>query len=85
MRATTPSSPTWATTVRNWARRFDPNSYIVLSEAMNHHDVGRGRGGVETALKSVPIPVTVAGIVSDRLYPLALQEQLANCSPTRSP
>ena len=25
------------------ARRFDPNSYIVLSEAMNHHDVGRGR------------------------------------------
>ena len=26
--------------------RFDPNSYIVLSEAMNHHDLGRGRGGV---------------------------------------
>ncbi len=24
------------------ARRFDPNSYVVLSEAMNHHDVGRG-------------------------------------------
>ena len=27
------------------AERFDPNSYIILSEAMNHHDVGRGRGG----------------------------------------
>ena len=31
-------------------RRFDPNSYIVLSEAMNRHDVGRGRGGVARAL-----------------------------------
>ena len=27
------------------ARRFDPNSYVVLTEAMNSHDVGRGRGG----------------------------------------
>jgi len=26
------------------AGRFDPNSYIVLSEAMNSHDVGRGHG-----------------------------------------
>ena len=32
------------------AERFDPNSYIVLSEAMNHHDVGRGRGGIGAAL-----------------------------------
>ena len=27
------------------ARRFDPNCYVVLTEAMNSHDVGRGRGG----------------------------------------
>ena len=25
-------------------RRFDANSYVVLSEAMNHHDVGPGPG-----------------------------------------
>jgi len=31
-------------------RRFDANTYIVLSEAMNHHDVGRGRGGIAEAL-----------------------------------
>jgi len=66
-------------------RRFDPNSYIVLSEAMNHHDVGRGRGGVETALRSVHVPVTVAGILSDRLYPLELQEQLVKLLPNSSP
>src|SRR3954451_24024232 len=28
------------------AARFDPGSYVVLTEAMNSHDVGRGRGGV---------------------------------------
>ena len=31
-------------------RRFDANTYIVLSQAMNHHDVGRGRGGIAAAL-----------------------------------
>ena len=28
------------------ARRFDAGSYVVLTEAMNSHDVGRDRGGV---------------------------------------
>ncbi len=34
------------------ADRFDANTYIVLSRAMNHHDVGRGRGGIQAALGS---------------------------------
>jgi homoserine O-acetyltransferase/O-succinyltransferase len=63
-------------------RRFDANTYIVLSEAMNHHDVGRGRGGVATALSQVTADVTVAGMSSDRLYPLRLQIELADLMPT---
>ncbi len=63
------------------AGRFDPNSYIVLSEAMNSHDVGRGRGGVGRALAGVRARVTVAGITTDRLYPLALQQELAAALP----
>jgi homoserine O-acetyltransferase/O-succinyltransferase len=63
------------------AGRFDPNSYVVLSEAMNHHDVGRGRGGIARALRRVRSEVTVAGIASDRLYPLALQHELAQLIP----
>lgn len=63
-------------------RRFDANSYIVLSEAMNHHDVGRGRGGVTAALDRVAAEVTLAGISSDRLYPLRLQHELAALVPT---
>jgi homoserine O-acetyltransferase len=63
------------------ARRFDANSYVVLSQAMNNHDVGRGRGGVGTALGSITTPVTLAGISSDRLYPLRLQEELRALVP----
>lgn len=63
------------------ARRFDANSYIVLSEAMNHHDVGRGRGGVAAALGRVRTGVAVAGIDSDRLYPLRLQRELVALVP----
>jgi homoserine O-acetyltransferase len=63
------------------AQRFDANSYIVLSEAMNHHDVGRGRGGVARALAGVRAQTTVAGIDSDRLYPLELQHELARLLP----
>ncbi len=63
------------------ARRFDPNSYLVLSEAMNSHDVGRGRGGLTAALARVTAHVEVAGIDSDRLYPIALQNELARLLP----
>ena len=35
------------------APRFDANTYIVLSQAMNHHDVGRGRGGIAAALARI--------------------------------
>jgi homoserine O-acetyltransferase len=57
--------------------RFDANSYLVLSEAMNHYDLGRGYGGAQAALSRVRARVTVAGISSDRLYPLRLQWELA--------
>ncbi|MGP8060197.1 MAG: homoserine O-acetyltransferase MetX [Acidimicrobiales bacterium] len=67
------------------AERFDPNSYIVLTEAMNHHDVGRGRGGVARALAGVRAEVTVAAIDSDRLYPRPLQDELARLVPGDRP
>ena len=63
------------------AHRFDANSYIVLSRAMNHHDVGRGRGGVADALARVTAEVTIAGISSDGLYPLRLQHELGDLIP----
>jgi len=52
---------------------------------MNHHDLGRGRGGVGRALRRVHAEVTVAGITSDRLYPLAQQEELVRHLPGDQP
>ncbi len=60
-----------------FARRFDANSYVVLVEAMNSHDIGRGRGGVAEALASVTATSLVIGIDSDRLFPVEGQEVLA--------
>jgi homoserine O-acetyltransferase/O-succinyltransferase len=65
------------------ARRFDAGSYVVLSEAMNHHDVGRGRGGLVAALGQVRCKMAIAGIDSDRLYPLYLQQEMADLLPGR--
>ncbi len=60
------------------ARRFDSGSYVVLTDAMNSHDIGRGRGGVDAALATITAPVVVGGIDTDRLYPLRLQQELAS-------
>ncbi|QIX53703.1 homoserine O-acetyltransferase [Rhodococcus sp. DMU1] len=66
---------------RKLVARFDPGTYVVLSDVMNQHDVGRGRGGVEAALASTPVRTIVAGVDSDRLYPLRLQQEIADLLP----
>ncbi|KAA1380240.1 homoserine O-acetyltransferase MetX [Aeromicrobium fastidiosum] len=66
-------------------RRFDANAYVVLTSAMDTHDVGRGRGGIESALARVTARTVVAGIDSDRLYPLHQQQELADLIPGAAP
>lgn len=61
---------------------FDANSYRVLNSAMNHHDVGRHRGGVANALARIKARTTIVGIDSDRLYPIHLQQQLVSLITT---
>ncbi len=58
------------------ARRFDANSYLVLNKAMDLHDVGRGRGGVDAALSRIDSPSLVVSIDSDILYTPRQQEAL---------
>lgn len=65
--------------------RFDAGSYVSLTDAMNSHDVGRGRGGVAAALGQLQMPVEVLGIDSDRLYPLYLQQEMADLIPSAAP
>jgi homoserine O-acetyltransferase len=63
------------------ARRFDANTYVLLTKAMSLFDVGHGRGGVAQALSSINAPLTVVGIDSDRLFPLRLQELIVESTP----
>ena len=62
--------------------RFDPVSYIKITEQMDMHDVGRNRGGVDKALSEIKGRCLVVGIDSDTLYPLHEQEELAKLIPT---
>lgn len=61
--------------------RFDAGTYVALTDAMTTHDVERGRGERAEVLGGITVPVRVAGLTSDRLYPLALQRQLADEIP----
>lgn len=61
-----------------FTRRFDANSYITLVTAMNSHDLGRDRGGVEKALSEIICPSLVLGIETDRLFPISNQELIAD-------
>jgi len=63
------------------SRRFDANTYIVLTRAMSLFDLGAGRGGVAAALGSIHAPLTVVGIDSDRLFPVRLQQQMVDLTP----
>ncbi|WP_020670572.1 homoserine O-acetyltransferase MetX [Amycolatopsis nigrescens] len=58
-------------------RRFDAGSYLCLTRSMNTHDVGRDRGGVGAALARVTARTVVAGVDSDRLYPVYQSRRLA--------
>ncbi|WP_372470039.1 homoserine O-acetyltransferase MetX [Cellulosimicrobium marinum] len=50
------------------ARRFDANSYVVLTRSMLTHDLGRDRGGVDAALASITARTLVVAVDSDRLF-----------------
>lgn len=63
------------------ADRFDALSYVILSKAMDTHDIARGRGSFRQVLNKVTIPVQVVGISSDILYPVEEQKVLAQQLP----
>ena len=64
-----------------FSRRFDANSYITLVEAMNSHDIGRDRGGIEAALGRITAKALILGIDSDRLFPVEGQVLIAQHVP----
>lgn len=48
--------------------RFNALSYWVLTKAMDSHDLGRGRGGLEKALSTISAKVLAIGVDTDQLF-----------------
>lgn len=67
---------------KKFLQRFDPITYVKLTEQMDSHDVTRNRGDtVADALSVATMPAMVLGIDSDILYPLSEQTALAEALP----
>jgi|LSQX01.3.fsa_nt_gb homoserine O-acetyltransferase len=58
-------------------RRFSPYSYWTLTCLSDTHNIGRGRGGIPEALKSIKAEILCVGIGSDLLFPVADQKFIA--------
>ncbi len=59
-------------------KRFDANTYLCLSKAMDLHDIGKDRGGIAKALSSINCKAMCVGIDSDILYPASEQKEIKN-------
>ncbi|MBU4336997.1 MAG: homoserine O-acetyltransferase [Actinobacteria bacterium] len=67
------------------ARRFDANSYVVLTRSMITHDLGRDRGGVDAALATITARALVIAVDSDRLFTREQSERIAAGIPRSGP
>lgn len=54
---------------RSFTKRFDANSYLVISKAMDNFDLARGYDSEEDALKRIEARLLLVGISSDWLFP----------------
>jgi homoserine O-acetyltransferase/O-succinyltransferase len=61
--------------------RFDANTYITLTHAMDSHNLAGNRGNYTQVLRSIQQPTLVIGIDSDILYPPHEQKELASLIP----
>ena len=57
-------------------RRYNAYSYHAILDAFDTHDVGRGRGGVEAALRRIRARTLVVGITTDIIFTPAEMRRL---------
>lgn len=62
-------------------QRFDANTYLYITRAMDLHDVSFQRGPIDKVLSSISIPTLSIGIDSDILYPVSEQQKIARSIP----
>jgi homoserine O-acetyltransferase/O-succinyltransferase len=64
--------------------RFDACTYVLLSRAMDLHDVAEQRGTVQEVLGSIRAKTLCIGFSSDNRYPPANQKEIARYVPDAS-
>lgn len=73
---------------QSFTRRFDANSYLALSKAMDTFDLTRGFNCEAAALRGIEAQVLLVGISSDWLFPvadiLALTQRMQNAGVNAS-
>lgn len=62
-------------------RRFDANTYVRLTQAMDSHDLARDRGEYSAVLAAMDLPALIVSVDSDVLYPPCEQLELAEQLP----
>jgi homoserine O-acetyltransferase len=65
-------------------KRFDANTYLYITKAMDDFDLGEKRTHIREVLATMKMPALVMGITSDVLYPEVEQRQLVEQLPDAS-
>ena len=70
-----------------FVQRFDANSYLYISKAMDYYDLANGRGSLVAALEGVQAEFLVVSFTSDWLFPTYQSKEIvralqANGIPT---
>ncbi|CAH1787233.1 unnamed protein product [Owenia fusiformis] len=61
----------------SFCTKFDPNSLLYISKAMDLFDIGEGFNSVDEALSMTSCPAMVIGVQTDILFPIWQQRELA--------
>ncbi|NLC76121.1 MAG: homoserine O-acetyltransferase [Clostridia bacterium] len=61
---------------RKLVSRFDANAYLILTKAMDLHDIGYPFENYHEALSRIKVPLLSVGVSSDFLYPPYQQKEI---------
>jgi homoserine O-acetyltransferase len=66
-----------------FVERYDANSYLYISKAMDLFDLGDGAASFEEGVGRIRARALIVGVPTDLLFPIALQKELADALAAR--